>query len=512
VELPLRTRASVACLALSLAAPAARAAGADPAARLPRAENWDVWGEARLRALALTPVFEGAPGEVVMSRLVLGGQWTPSRPIRLELEAEALSGWVAGDATSVGREVAARPFPQGRDGTGDLTRVVPRRARLLWTTPVGLLSAGAQTFTWGTGMLANDGAGDRPFGDPWLGNAVARLAFATRPLEALGAGGFAGSTALFVAGDYVLRDDNASVYDGDRAFAGIAGLRAEHGGHIAGLLFSARHQRDREDRSRPDGARAETTAYVLDAHGRVALLADGAHHLAIEGEVAEILGETTRPWSDATVPGGAALRQTGAVLRARWDHDPTRVTASVEGGYASGDDAPRDDVVRTFTMHTDHDVGLVLFDQVLPLLSARSVDRLQDPSLTAVPPAATRYAVNPGAVQNAFYVQPVVKLRPLPPLDLRLGYVFATPAGALADPYQTALNGGFATSAGGRVHSRGAYGHEVDARATWDVDLGGPTRLRVGAEGGVFLPGAAFEGSDLPDLLFIGRAIASVHL
>lgn len=491
--------------------------GADAPRREPRAERWDAWGEARLRALFAAKTGELDQGGWWMTRLVAGGRYSPGDGLKFELEVEALSGFLAGDRTRAGVSLTPRPFPVARDGTSDLSRVLPRKASVAWTTRIGQLSAGAQTFTWGTGMLANDGAGDTTFGDPWLGNVVARLAFATRPFSQGGGAPLARSLAFFVAGDWVLRDDNASIHDGDRAYAGLIGARAQHDGDAFGLLLVARHQVDREDPLRPDGERAKTTVFVLDAHGKATWPAATKGRLGVEAEGVAVLGRTTRPWSDATWEDGASVGQIGAVGRVRWDDDALRLTATLEGGYASGDNDPRDGVARTFTMHTDHNVGLVLFEHLLPLLSARGVDRLADPGLLAQAPPGLRFAINPGAVQNAAYAHPTLRFRPLTPLDLRLGYLFAVPAADIVDAYQTGIRGGYAASYGGKVQSRGAYGHEIDARATWELSLPGALRLRAGGEGGVLIPGAAFDGvaGVRPDggrkqAVWLGRAMLSL--
>lgn len=476
------------------------------------------WGEARVRvttARRFVLEADGArdPGTWITSRVVVGAATSFTSTLRGELELEGLNGFVAGDATTLGTSVAAHPFPFARDGRGDLARVLPRKAFVTWTLPFGALRVGAQTFGWGTGMLANDGTADDRFGDAWAGNVVARVAFFTRPIATGSA--FLRSTVVFLGGDFVLRDDNASVWDGDRALAAVVGARASHDGDALGLLCALRHQTDREDPFRPSDPRARTDVVVLDVHGRLGVELPG-QRLTLEGELAAILGHTTRPWSDATVPDGATVRQLGGLGRLRWDLG-TRLSVTQEGGYASGDGDPRDGVARTFTMHTDHNVGLVLFEHVLPLLSAFGADRAASPTLVGTPSPGLRFAINPGAVQNAIYTHSIVRLRPVERLDLRLGYLFAIPAADLVDAYQTGVRGGFPTSAGGVTQSRAAYGHELDARAAYDVPL--PRGfVRVGAEVGVLFPGGAF--AFVPGLLptsgarpiTVARALLSLHL
>lgn len=488
-------------LAPASARPAERAKpGAKAAATIPALGVDDSWGYARLRTTATSPILEDDRGERldgswdVRSRLLAGALWQLRENVRFELELEALSGHLFGPATDVGTALDDRPFPVARDGRDDLVRVIPRKAFVSWTGRLGRLTTGAQTFSWGTGMLANGGDHEPDFGDAWSGNTAMRVSVATRPLSRLGLPPLWRETAVFVAADWIIRDDNASLYDRDRAYAGVVGVRAAHEDDAVGVLLTARHQLDRVDTLRPDGSRAETTVYVVDAHGRLSWVLSEGQRLATEGEAAFVAGETTRPWMEATWRDGSAVRQFGALVRVTWEHEPRRLSFRLESGYASGDNDPRDDVARTFTMHTDHNVGLLLFDHVLPLLSARAVDRLSDPSLLGQAPPGTRFAINPGAVQNAVYIHPVARWRPSPPAEVRLGYVFAVPAADVADAYQTGVNGGFATSYGGQPRERGAYGHEVDMRFTWDFGVGSKGVLRAGAEGGVLIPGPAFDG------------------
>lgn len=487
---------------------------AETAPRTPRGSQWDAWGSVRLSGYGTAPFVDDGTGTKLdagawlTSRLIAGLRYDVTPKLKLELELEGLNGYLAGDTTALGTVVTDRPFPVARNGRGDLVRVLPRKAFVAWTTDVGLLTAGAQTFTWGTGILSNDGTGDEPFGDTNQGNVVARIAFATRPLQKSSLPEFLKSTAIFLAGDFALRDDNASIYDGDRAFAGVLGLRASHDDAAAGLLASVRNQVDRFDPYRPD--RAVTTVVVLDGYGKYVWDLGSSRKLGVEAEAVSVLGHSTRPWSDATFARGSDVSQLGGLARVRFD-DGQSSNVTLEGGYASGDNDPRDAVSRTFTMHTDHNVGLILFDQVLPLLSARGVDRISDASLVAQPAPGTRFAINPGAVQNALYGTLVLRSHPVAPLDLRVGYLFATPAADLLDAYQTGIHGGYPTSYGGKVQFRGAYGHEVDVRASWDFSLPSELRLRLGVEGGVFLPGAAFEGVPGMKTLWLGKALLSFH-
>ena len=89
---------------------------------------------------------------------------------------------------------------------------------------------------------------------------------------------------------------------------------------------------------------------------------------------------------------------------------------------------------------------MVLFDQVMPMLTARSVDRIHDPELIQQAPASTRFLVNQGALRNARYIYPVIGYRPIEGLELKLAYLMAFSAAGAVDPFQvasTVVNLGF---------------------------------------------------------------------
>ncbi len=489
-SVPLRLAFAAALLAAPTAAVAADA-------------DYAVWGDLRGAGQQLAPFDLGADGgrhpatAWAQTRAIVGSRARLAAALVAELELEALNGWAGGDRETLGLQADKRPFIVPRDGGGDLGRVLPRRANLSLTTSIGQLSAGVQNFGWGTGILANDGAGAQQvagpqFGDSWLGGSVARLVFATRPWHDSDRPLLRG-LAVFAALDAVVRDDNAHWHEGDRAYAALAGARAQDSDTQLGALLVLRHQTDRADARRIDGSLATTTVAVVDLHARSRWALGATRSWVAETELAIVTGTTTRAQGELTFADGAAVRQLGWLGRARWDADDLQVAVHAELGYASGDNDPRDATARTFAMHTDHNVGLVLFDHVLPLLSARSADRLTDQGLLAVPPPSLRFAVQQGAVQNAIYAHPVVRWRPAEPVELRIGYLLAAPAAQVADPYQTALNGGYPLDAAKRSADWGTYGHEFDARAAVRVPLAGGVALRLCAEAGVLLPSEALQ-------------------
>jgi hypothetical protein len=476
--------------------------GADAPPRTPRTTRWDASGEARVRVVGGTDAPLDATGTRsgrtwwATTRLIVGGAWRPSERVAVELELEAINGQIAGPVTAVGTGLQSDVFRMARDDHQDVTRVVPRKANVSLLFPkAGRLTIGAQTFQWGLGLLANDGRQDVDFGDPDTGNVVARVAFGTQPAKhAAEASEAARGLSIFAAADFVLRDDNADVFRGDLAAAGLVGWRLQHPRAEAGMFGVARWQRDRLDPHDPRGVHATTLAFPVDAYLRALLTPVGkGSRLLLEAEGAFVAGRTTRPYGDET-RDGSAVRTFGAVARLRYDHDAAHLTAKLEGGLASGDDDLRDGVSRSFSFHSDFQVGMMLFDQLLPLVTARSVDQASDPALVAQPSVGLRHTVNQGTVTNAGYLFPVLRWNPIGGLDLRAGWVAAWSAGRFLDVYQTGLHGGYATTPGGAQPGRRFLGHELDLSARYRIPLPKALTLDVGAEGALFLPGAAFDG------------------
>ena len=486
--------------ALAQAPLAAQSLGADH----PFVSDLPIHGELRLRADHLgIPVVDdlGTPSERRAwgtSRLRVGAEYSRGL-LGGELELEAFSArW--GGGTPLGTDYAPDVFAIDRTGGGsELAVVMPRQAWLSVGGRRGLARVGAQTFTWGTGMLANDGAGDPVFGDAVRGSVVARALGVLTPWRGTPERGALQGLSFLTAFDAVLRDDNADLFRGDLALQGVVGVRTDGPRWQGGLLGVGRFQRDRLDPYHPL-EQPHTWAFPVDGHLRVQLSdPEAPQTVGLEGEVVGLLGSTERTWTDETVREGARIRGGGFVARVRYDHAELRLTGLLEGGGASGDNDGRDAVVRSFSMHSDHNVGLILFEELLPLLTARAVDRAADPALTGVPSPSGRFAVNQGQVTNALYLYPTIRWRFVEAAEARLGVMTARTAGDLVDVYQSALSGGYNTTPGGRTPGRRGLGSEVllGTRTTLPVGI---TRLDLGAEGALFLPGPALDGLALGPL------------
>ena len=132
--------------------------------------------------------------------------------------------------------------------------------------------------------------------------------------------------------------------------------------------------------------------------------------LYAESEVLAIVGETfggvpfpsKNTKKDAMIHGGAARLGYFAENAAG---EPT-FEAIMEVGHASGDDDPTDEEFSQRSLHPDHNVGLILFEETLRELSARTYG----PAFVSPenPDGATGFFSN-GGVINSNYLHPKVR-------------------------------------------------------------------------------------------------------
>ncbi len=489
--------------------------GADTPVRPPRSEFWDVSGSARIRhdRLRLAALDElGTPPEVgdwTGGRVTTRAAWTPDR-WSMRVGAEALTGGWMGDTTSLGGFATDRPSPHPR--YGELDRAVfLREAQAAWRGQRLQVQAGRTSFLWGTGMLANDGGfstksddagfGGQDFGDPWSGSVVDRVALSATPWRPDEDAGAKRGLGLLVALDRVVRDDQMDRRQGDEALAVVSGLRWRMRRAELGGLVVRRWQQD-ADAPIPLGATEApawtTRVWPMDVWGKVEVTdPDGSHHVTLESEVAWIRGETTRLQVPEAWHAPAQVRSLGGLARLRTDHDDLRLSTRLDVLYASGDNDPRDAVVRNFAFHTDHNVGMLLFEHVLPLLTARTADRVVDPALLAVAPEGVRHTINPGAFTNAIALNPVVRWRPVDTLDVRFGWLAARGAGDVVDLYHSALAGGYNRTYGNSEPDDRGLGHELDLAIAWTASLPGQLTITPGIEAAILRPGSALSALDL---------------
>jgi len=399
---------------------------------------------------------------------------------------------------------------QRADGL-DLAEV--RELSLTWSAPVGRLTLGLTGSQWGLGLLAN--SGDRSaseFSVPWYGDRVIRLGLVS-PLLGL----FWDHTAakkIFVAAafDVVFVDENADLIQrGDVALQGVFALFYRPCERVFAGVYVA--LRDQEDAA---GSGFSVLALDLYGHYRPSLLG-GDLELDLAGEVAYLHGNSDRLLGESA-PDGVKVRAVAAVGRAGLRVPGWALRLGVELGAASGDSDPYDDTSSQFRMDPDMQPSLILFGRYLAAVTARGAERAGDRALVGRAPAGAASLPSQGAVQNTFYVRPVISYRPGYLLDgamgFAVGYLYARALTDLYDPYNTFRAGGALTTAMGRpAGDVRTLGHELNVaisyRGDLAPDLAGELKLLYGR----LWPGAVFanRAGELPDPVELIQLRATVR-
>lgn len=384
-----------------------------------------------------------------------------------------------------------RPEPALRDGPTLL-----RRASVEATTRFGQFTLGRTQSTWGLGLLAHDGTEDAmQFGARRGSNTVTRLGYAVLP-AAVWQGGDPSQAfplALAVAYDWVGRDDLAA-YPGDKATNAIAAILYRGKVLQAGVYGVLRNQEDIH------GLKLE--AQIADAffRWRRTFGATGSY-LEFAGEGVLITGHTG--WlATPSQPGGMDLSQLGGVGRFEMGN-PWGSVFRVETGLASADSRPSNDTLRSLRFSTDYRVGLVMFPVAQRLLSQQAAANLADPRYSAQPPAGIERVQSDGAVSQARYVNPVLRMQASPRTSVLLGALWAMAPSDVADPYRSWLSAGKAVGPRGAVAKRD-LGLELDAALETKTSLGDHLDLVLRADAGVWFPGEAFDDASGQPMAAVG--------
>ncbi|MBI4700657.1 MAG: hypothetical protein HY744_05755 [Deltaproteobacteria bacterium] len=467
-------------------------------------------GEFQLRFQAMRDLRLQAPitdpGADTLGQTHFLMQWlrlTPTLQYRDKLkivgQIDMPRGMVLGDTT---RYVGAARDP--RDAL-DWYQIHPRYLYLEYTSPIGLFRLGQQGSHWGMGLVANDGDHPALFGDYQRGSLVERLLFATRPF------GEGHPLVAALGGDLVFEDNRARLTNGDRALQAVAALRWAAPRFELGLYGVYRDQeRERSSSGALNEFTEELAVGVLDLAGGFnapvpgadafvfgqfegAFIAGSTDFVRSIDQSASGMDERIRSYGGALGLGGVRTAGTGAD---RWGD----VVVALEWGFASGDADPSDGTSRRFTFDPNHNVGLVLFDHVLAWKTARAATILQDPQLVRRPPPGLDLLPSEGGVFGATYLYPTLVVRPRRWLDLKAAAVIAQSTADLVDPFHYGALGNYANYEGGDER-RHDLGLELDLGADGRIAFDKGLTIQAGAEGGLLLPGHAFDdaaGNALP--------------
>ncbi len=466
--------------------------------------GFDVSGEYQLRGNALSDVpLAPAPASVDPDRATPGPelgqnyfaeQWLrlrarvglvdhPGGPTRvapflsLVGELDLLYGVAFGDLAS-----GTRPAAMPRDQPG-YPGIRLRHLYLEWLSPIGLFRLGQMGFSWGLGLVANDGETQPVFGDYRYGDLVRRLLFAARPM------GESSPLTIAISGDWVAWDLLADFERpcpsgqgtcGDLAFQGVLAGWWEEGDDRFGAYVAYRTQKNYLDDF--------LDVFVADAFARFHVEEPSGGRMLLAAEAMFAQGES----SFTRTPTRPRTEVQQLLFAAQVGRVSTELDVILEGGYASGDSNTEDGVERRATIDPDHRVGLVLFPEVIAWQTARSAWLAQNADTFGRPSRGAELLPSNGGVSGAFYLFPHAVFRPLDWLDVRVASVIGWSSTDVVDPYRQRAEGRSANFRGGDP-SRRDLGVELDASVQARVPLSDLVRLHVGIEGGVLFPGAAFD-------------------
>lgn len=445
-------------------------------------------GRVRLRETVLTSFpldgtgFEHEQHQFATALLRLRGYLLMPKEFQLHVGLQVLDGQIFGDESRVGGDAIQRPWRN----TPVRDQLLLRELWLQVPLGIGVLRVGRMPSQWGMGLLANGGDEDAsPFNDVTHGDIVNRVVAIIRPFQPFKLGRVSRALHLVVGADLVERDELTHREDGDRAWQVVGAVLWREEALDLGVYVAHR------DLERDNGATIKATA--VDAYARWRGQVNERFKLEAAFEGAAIVGETDE-FRFEGAPKMVDIRQFGAVARATLTDQGGPMDYRLELGFASGDNDAQDGTLRAFRFDPAYKASMILFDEVLGRSSARGYDRVTDPGLSGTPPPGIERSPTQGAVTNAVYLAPVVGATGLNGyLRGTLGALVAFAPGDVVDPYAAASAGGFNRSAWGKADAHGFLGFEGQVGAEVRVKHGKHVSASVGAQYGVFVPGAALK-------------------
>lgn len=385
-------------------------------------------------------------------------------------------------------------------------------------TPIGLIRIGRQPFTLGNAIqgVPGDGRINR-FGMAREGTYVDRIAFGTKPLEALKPAeerSLSTEEGLVVVAFYDhLVSDNLQLFTDD-----------EH--QIGGAVIFKHKEidflRDAEvmgyyTHRFSDEFSTNVNIFGGRALGRLGPVYIGLEAAANVGSTQEVAAAYAAITNDPIVD--QRILQVGARAVARYDYPMVRAgeprqpgfSAYLEVDYASGDGDPQ---ARTnlsqMTWAEDMNVGLLMFEHVMHFQTARAAAAATE---TLARLGAKSFPVDSidtkGSFTNAIAIFPQVDFRPHENVLLRAGVLVAWAPEAVVDPVASLLardgesiDDDLINFAGGKPGR--FYGTEVDLRAQWRF----LEHFVADLEGAIMVPGDALEdenGDAVRSVLVQGR-------
>ena len=371
--------------------------------------------------------------------------------IKLQTTIDVLDNVIWGDNENIASTPLFANDPSATQIDGTVTDTIKvRRLWVEWSTVFGLLRIGRQPSHWGLGLLANDGNDFKnDFGDAYEGNSFDRILFATRPISLVRgiAATFSGKPTpdtskdpliLVIGFDKLVESsaitfrkqltDDESVADenaeGDSYIRRSPIWVSDTGDDVWEAIFALVFKREDWQLGKTNQV-MDLTAGVYVVHrwqpeteSRVWIpdfYVDWKFRgFFVQGETYFIRGTTTAiapEWGKQTT-----AEVLGTVWRAGYENPA--ITALFEFGHASGDEVilqSEGDVFKGRALHSDYNVGLILYEQMLANRTAEAF--VNDPDLQGL--------WSNGGVYNSSYINPRFKFRPGDITEFRLGVVAA---------------------------------------------------------------------------------------
>lgn len=469
----------------SLVLPGTRAREPDPE---PSTLKLRIDGEYELRQSVLTryplaPV-NGGPAESEQSFRLF--HWLRLRPLLL-----AGTHWEVRAQVDIPRGmIYGQELSNVPDSGTDFERAQPvgvqlRMLRVKSRSELGELSLEHAPTQLGMGILDNDGDQPRWFGTPDRVPTFERLELMSgQPSSPLRVG---------AAAELLFEDERLALLDGDRLWRMALSARFAPT-ERAWLRLLTRY----ETLSARD-TRGGAQAFVFDASGGFRARVSGhAGELFGEYEGVYRIGSVDEPTAfagvgaESTVLALAGAARVGFALeRGQAGQRFAHLVVSLECGMASGDADPTDHDLNRFVMDSNHGVGLLLFGELMRFKTSRAQALLAAQNGEAGGARVFGLATG-GGIAGASYLNPILLLRPAPPLTLRLGAVVASATTRVVDPSRVASDGERRNFDGGSPLGR-SLGSELDLGAELRLPLDPPMEARFSVEGGVAFPGSAFD-------------------
>ena len=433
--------------------------------------EFELEGYYRTRAYVYPSLFDGQDeaGRYLNQRLRLQPQINFEDRAKFFMMADVLDDVVWGDNQSLASTAlfAGDPSNTGFDGAASDTFRI-KRAWMEFVLPVGQIRVGRMESHWGLGLLANSGNGfDDTFGENHAGNSFDRALFATRPIAIVQTiAGREVSDIPFIMGIAVDRlvEDPLIEYYGYECISGLTEADEDYsaacdtdGDGVTDLDHD--YTEDRLETDRPDDWWVDQDDDVMeliylaiyrgegiDLAGSAADLTAGAYvinrkqnetdsnvlisdiylkflwrGIYLEGEALNIRGKSAAialpgaydPYGELSNPLEKNVDIWGWVTRGGYVQ--TNYEAVLEYGYASGDDNVADQQFTGRPLHSDYNVGLILYDEILSRVTAVTWTETADGLWSG------------GGVYNSTYLFPTVTYRPGANLELIGGFLMAWP-------------------------------------------------------------------------------------